>query len=283
MRTMAMTNMANFEYEQLCEDRDCLRQYVRQLFEEGVIKLFLGYRNEGGHLVPSIFETSDELESLELDYYDSSNVIRYPISDICRRLLEVLPEGKLGVFVRGCDERALIEMSKWNQVDLDRLVLVGIACTEDWIEKCGCRKPYPDALVVGVPISNIPHRKEAVEVLESLSVAERKNFWDEAFSRCIKCYGCRNICPVCFCRDCSLEDPLLVKPGQAPAEFPIFHLVRAVHMAGRCIDCGLCEEACPANIPLRILYRKINAIMEEEFQYQTGVKDDRVCPLNTIG
>lgn len=281
--------MVDLEYEQLCKDLECLKEHVRELFESGLIKVFLGYKRIGGHTVPAMFHDPDELESLELDYDETCAVERYPMSDICRRLLDFMPDGKLGVFVRGCDERALIEMSKWNQVDLDRLVLVGIACTADWIERCGCRKPYPDALVVvGDPVMHLPYRdefgrNELGEFLESQSVADRKKFWDEAFSRCIKCYGCRNICPMCFCRDCSLEDSLLVKPGRVvPAEFPVFHLVRAVHMAGRCIDCGLCEEACPANIPLRVLYRKINRIMEEEFQYQTGVDDHVICPLNTV-
>ncbi|MCX7822248.1 MAG: 4Fe-4S dicluster domain-containing protein [Syntrophobacterales bacterium] len=264
------------------EDLNFLRDYVMQLFEKEMIKAFVGYRREGGHLIPAIFRTIGELDFMELDHDEVCNVERYPIGDICRRLLDSWPEGKLGVMVRGCDERALFEMSKWNQVDLDRLVLVGIACSGEWIKKCGCKKPYPDNLIVGKPVVDFTYSNTLGAYLESLSIEERKVFWDEAFIRCIKCYGCRNICPVCFCRDCSLEDPLLVKPGQTPAEFPIFHLVRALHMAGRCIDCGLCEETCPAHIPLRTLYRKINAIMEEELGYQTGVKDNEVCPLNKV-
>lgn len=261
---------------------DSLKQRVKGLFEEGEIKGFIGYRREGGHLVPALFRSSDEVDELAIDE-SASDVQRYPLSDICRRLFDVLPEGKLGILVRGCDERALIEMAKWNQIDLERVLILGIACSQDWIKRCGCKKPYPDSeIVIGEPVKDISFRDEVAERLEALSLSERKAFWDEAFLRCIKCYGCRNICPVCFCRDCSLEDSLLVKPGQAPAEFPVFHLVRAVHMAGRCIDCGLCEEACPANIPLRALYRKINSIMEEEFNYQTGVRDEKICPLNVI-
>jgi formate hydrogenlyase subunit 6/NADH:ubiquinone oxidoreductase subunit I len=51
-------------------------------------------------------------------------------------------------------------------------------------------------------------------------------------------------------------------------------------MAGRCIDCGLCEEACPAGIPLRTLYKKVGQIMGEDFDYPTGFVDDRKSPLN---
>ena len=80
--------------------------------------------------------------------------------------------------------------------------------------------------------------------------------WMYEFQKCLKCYGCRDICPVCFCKECSLEHGDLVETGGVPPEVPLFHLIRAVHMAGRCIDCGLCEDACPVDIPLRLLYRK---------------------------
>ena len=53
-------------------------------------------------------------------------------------------------------------------------------------------------------------------------------------------------------------------------------------MVGRCIDCGLCEEACPANIPLRTLYKKVNSIMDEKFDFVTGMRRGQRSPLNTI-
>jgi Fe-S oxidoreductase len=53
-------------------------------------------------------------------------------------------------------------------------------------------------------------------------------------------------------------------------------------MAGRCIDCGLCEAACPVDIPLRMLYRKVNTLCTELFDYQAGVSEGP-SPLSTIG
>jgi Na+-translocating ferredoxin:NAD+ oxidoreductase RnfC subunit len=53
-------------------------------------------------------------------------------------------------------------------------------------------------------------------------------------------------------------------------------------MAGRCVDCGLCEEACPADIPLRLLYRKVNEIVTELFDYRTGVSSDQ-SPFQVLG
>jgi Na+-translocating ferredoxin:NAD+ oxidoreductase RnfC subunit len=53
-------------------------------------------------------------------------------------------------------------------------------------------------------------------------------------------------------------------------------------MAGRCVDCGLCEEACPMNIPLRLLYRKVNEIVSDVFDYQTGSSLEQ-SPFNMLG
>ena len=45
-------------------------------------------------------------------------------------------------------------------------------------------------------------------------------------------------------------------------------------MAGRCVDCGACERACPAGIPLRRLAGKMTEIVEELFDYQAGMDKD---------
>ena len=61
---------------------------------------------------------------------------------------------------------------------------------------------------------------------------------------------------------------------------PAFHLIRAMHMADKCIDCGLCEEACPVDIPLRTLYKKTNQIMFNDFGFKSGASSDQKSPLN---
>ena len=118
--------------------------------------------------------------------------------------------------------------------------------------------------------------------LDNLDLPGRFDYWEDAFSRCIKCYGCRDVCPMCFCKECALEDSDLVGTGNIPPEIPVFHLTRAIHMVGRCIDCGLCNEACPADIPLRTLYKKVADIIDDQFQYRPGYTKGK-SPLNMLG
>jgi Na+-translocating ferredoxin:NAD+ oxidoreductase RnfC subunit len=87
---------------------------------------------------------------------------------------------------------------------------------------------------------------------------------------------------MCFCEECALESDDVIARGEIPPELPMFHLVRALHMIGRCVDCGMCEQACPADIPLRALYKKVNDIMEARFAFKTGLEQTEPSPLHKI-
>ncbi len=71
-------------------------------------------------------------------------------------------------------------------------------------------------------------------------------------------------------------------PGQKLPPDNSFHMGRAIHMGGRCIDCGLCEEVCPARIPLRSLYKEVNSLIHEVFGYQPGF-DAGKSPFTFLG
>lgn len=62
----------------------------------------------------------------------------------------------------------------------------------------------------------------------------------------------------------------------------MFHLIHAIHLAGRCTECGECERACPMNIPLGKLKKKINMDMLDLFDYVPGVACDDKPPLSTF-
>ena len=251
---------------------------VKQSFDEGKMTGFIGLKEQHGQPEPYLFtkENKEDLESLIV------GDMRYPLNKVLLKVSRRYPEEKLGVMVRGCDERGLNELFKWNQLSRDRVIPVGIACPPELAEACECDKPYPSEWVAGEKTEGIS-RSKRLEAIEQLNQDERLQYWISQFNKCIKCYGCRNICPMCFCEVCSLEDRNFILTGKIPPENPTFHLSRAVHMVGRCIDCGLCEEACPADIPLRTLYKKVGEMVSDLFDYNTGEKPEGKSPLNILG
>ena len=121
----------------------------------------------------------------------------------------------------------------------------------------------------------------AVDELEELPLEERRAFWRKQFERCIRCNACREACYACYCKECIFdrkEPRWLDRPPLLP-ENELYHLIRAVHLAGRCIDCGECERVCPMNIPLSRLYKKVQKDVAELFGYEAGMEYDTVPPL----
>jgi formate dehydrogenase subunit beta len=132
------------------------------------------------------------------------------------------------------------------------------------------RPPAPEPEVSG----------ENIEKLKETAPGERWQFWQNEFSRCIRCYACRNACPACFCQRCFVEEtePQWVMPVPRWQDNLIFQIIRNIHVAGRCTDCGECERVCPVNIPLRSLTREMYDIVGELFQFQSGM-DREAQPL----
>ena len=155
-------------------------------------------------------------------------------------------------------------------------------------DKCiACR--YPNALgadvLVGRERAASPQPVACQEAFEALSEEEKRGFWEETMGRCIRCYACRNACPMCVCRDYCIatsRDPLWLGQENSPAENMMFQMIHVLHLAGRCTECGECERACPVDIPLLLLRRFMNRQMEELFDYQAGVVPGQTPPLLTF-
>jgi formate dehydrogenase subunit beta len=118
--------------------------------------------------------------------------------------------------------------------------------------------------------------------LEQMSSDERFSYWFGQFSKCIKCYGCRDACPICYCKDCFLEaDRGFISPGEVPPDV-MFPMIRITHVMDSCVNCGQCQDACTMELPLSrlifLLSKKVDAI----FKYEPGMDVTKLPPLKTV-
>ena len=160
--------------------------------------------------------------------------------------------------------------------------------TEALFDNClACEFPTPQEydILLGEPkpgALNLAQSRGNIEKLEGLTPEQRWDFWKKELSRCIRCYACRNVCPACFCQRCFVEEtePQWALPVPRWQDNLIFQIVRNIHVAGRCTDCGECERVCPVNIPLRSLTREMYDIVDELFHFKAGMDKDAL-PLMT--
>ncbi len=167
-----------------------------------------------------------------------------------------------------------------------------VACDKDELlyDKCrDCTTPTPllfDMLVGDetAPTADPASRFADLEELEQADTSGRFAFWQEQLSRCTLCYACQTICPMCFCKDCSLtlerSDPR--KKNRDRAAIFAYHLNRAYHMVGRCTGCMECDRVCPVDIPLQTIFKKVRKETLELFDYEAGVERDAIPPLSTF-
>ena len=271
---------------------------------------------------PLFARTEEDLEKLTWDSFCAINLSRYLLDELKDfQKVGVLVKGcdarafnrllQDNMVVR--DRVTLYGLPCPGMLDYDRLAEVAEAAPEGIIEQNGkvtiktadgeksadrddlladkCRDCiYPDPVVYDqlllspVGKKEAPEKFKAIEKLEEMSAEERYSYWEKELSRCLRCYACRQACPFCSCRECFVEQQNPRWQGRAyqASENFMFHLVRAYHGAGRCIDCGECERACPVDIPLQELNRKLTKDINQLYgDYEAGLDAELEPPLLT--
>jgi len=126
-------------------------------------------------------------------------------------------------------------------------------------------------------VETLPEEKSAKETLmheiARMDESARRDFWQKELMKCMKCYGCREVCPLCVCDECEMDDPQWVAPGLVPPDYPLFHLIRAYHLADICVGCGACEATCPAGIPLLTMMHLARLDRDKIFDYVPGLDE----------
>lgn len=305
-----------------------IREQARDLLSSGAVDFVIGYEagEELLQVAPAFVRDESEVDTLGWNLFCINNLATY---------LKRYRTQKIGLVVKGCDSRSLIELLKLNQIKRENLHIIGIPCAgildphkvaavcapatitairedEDnmiilergdhgppieqpkealLFDKCHtCAHPTPlvfDTLV-GDPIhprrGARPVHYDDVEHLEMMPASERLAFWSEQLNKCIRCYACKNVCPMCFCTECLWEkrDPQWVTKYRNPHDSFTFHMIRAYHMVGRCTGCLECERVCPMDIPLGTIFKKVQKDSLELFDYQPGVSLETMPPLSAF-
>ncbi|HDP36474.1 MAG TPA: 4Fe-4S dicluster domain-containing protein [Candidatus Atribacteria bacterium] len=258
-----------------------VQKLAKEYLISGKVEMIFGLRKKDNHIASYIFTKVEELDSLVVSpKYPLFYTCRPSKKNIIRLIEEKYPDIKMGVIVKGCDERALIELAKRNQINMENIEILGVACSREEAVECKCLRPYPNNPLLGEKVEVVFEDKNIRDLLNK-GWPERLAFWQSQLSKCIKCYGCRNACPLCFCQDCAMEQELWSKIGEIPPEIPMFHFIRFYHLADRCIECGECEKACPMDIPLLTISKQVRKDVKELFNYESGLDVKQESPLLT--
>ena len=205
--------------EQSTELTQKIQDKARELLEAGTVECVIGYERatDGVTARPLFVYEPEEASRLIFDQTCVHNLATYLINR---------KDKTTAVVVKPCDSRAVNLLLAEKQIERDKVFIIGVVCPgvveREWgkvsetlqskCQLCHHHTPVIYDFLVGEPPAEEPPAEayEDVAGMEAKSPEERQAFWAEQFSRCIRCYACRQACPGCYCSECFVEqlDPL---------------------------------------------------------------------------
>jgi ferredoxin len=240
----------------------------RELLETKAVNVVIGYETGPTGIVRPAFIT-DPLKADILLYNDKcvQNLAVYLTKPEVKNL------GKMGIVATLPVMRSIMMLISEMQITGDDLVILGISLEGELLDisDISVMQGYIGKSDLGNPAKD----KELLDKLNRLSPEERFKWWQNELSKCIKCYACRQACPLCYCTRCAVE---VNQPQWIPVKSNThgnmeWHILRAMHLAGRCISCGECGRACPVGIPCHLLTIHLADQTQEYFNVHSGTSD----------
>jgi len=278
-----------------------LRQKAKELLEKGEVKVVIGYgwNKRKTHTTPVFITKPEDVDKLVSNPLCVNNLSLY----LTRKFADIKAFGKPAIVAKGCDIKTIAVLISESQIKREDVVILGMVCNgvvykqELWkgelkpeimptkCHNCDVRNPHIADFIIGdktdfkAPDEPTGMVFDKIRELDKKSGAERWDFWIEHFNRCIKCYACRQICPLCYCERCIAEKnmPQWIETSAHLRGNLAWNLKRAMDLTGRCTFCGECERACPVNIPLNLVNQKLALVVKDAFGHKAGY-DEKIHP-----
>jgi formate dehydrogenase subunit beta len=279
-----------------------LREIAEKLLREKTVGVVIGYgavKANPNRTTPIFVREPGQAGKLLFNPLCLNNLAVF----LTKKKPEILALGKPAVVAKGCDVKAITGLLKEFQLEREDVVIIGVSCEGvvkdygDWNGKlskenmaskclyCKVRTPLIYDCLVGEEVPPVEEEDPFADVkeMESWPDERRRSFWKAQFEKCIRCYACRQVCPFCYCDRCIADKtmPRWIESSAHERGNFAWNMIRAMHLAGRCIGCGECDRACPVDIPLNLLNREVEKEIKEKFGYVAGMEPETSPPLRT--
>jgi ferredoxin len=254
-----------------------LKATSRQLLENGTVQAVLGFEpGTAGARRPAFIRTPEGTGALVFDAACVQNLATYLTRP------EVKKMGRVAVTATPDALRAILQLLAERQLKEEDVLALAVDSQGETAEL-----PTAQALEehLALVAKLLPEQDRlALERLEKMTREERWAYWQNEFKRCVKCYACRNSCPMCYCEHCTMDcnrPQWVAEPSHALGNLE-YHMVRAMHLAGRCVECGDCGRACPVGIPVHLLTFHGEESVHRQFGQRAGTSSRLDYALSTF-
>jgi len=237
-----------------------LIQKAASLLESNTVQVVIGYGKGSVDRTRAIFVTQPaDCEQLIFDSRCIQNLAVYLTKAEIKKL------GKPAIVASIPVLRSILQLAAENQIKDNDIVVLGVSPESELVEfeSLTAIETYLSTKQIAIE----EKYRATIETIKAMPVSERFAFWVKELEPCFKCYACRSACPLCYCTRCTVENnqPQWISVGSQPLGNLEWHIMRAMHLTGRCTDCEACYNACPMGIPINLLTKSMLQDVSENF------------------